>query len=62
VALVRERRGAYVVLVGKPERWRPLSKPKHKWEGNINMNLSEVGYGLWTESIWLMLRAGGGLL
>jgi len=26
------------------------------------MNLSEVGYGLWTELIWPMIRAGDGLL
>ena len=48
-----------MVLVGKPEGERALGKPRHRWEGNITMDLSEVGYGIWTELIWLMIRAGG---
>jgi hypothetical protein len=39
-----ERRGAYRVLVGKPEGKRPLGRPMHRWEDNINMNLREVGW------------------
>jgi len=35
VAYIRERRGVYRVLVGKPER-RPLGRPTLRWEGNIN--------------------------
>jgi hypothetical protein len=31
---VGERRGAYRVLVGKPEGKRPLGRPKHTWEHN----------------------------
>jgi hypothetical protein len=27
---------------GKPERKRPLGRPMHRWEDNINMNLQEV--------------------
>jgi len=30
-----ERRGVYRVLVGKPERKRPLGKPRHRWKDNI---------------------------
>jgi hypothetical protein len=26
-----ERRGAYSVLVGKPEGRRPLGRPRHRW-------------------------------
>jgi len=26
------------------------------------MDLSEMGYDVWVELIWLILRAGGGLL
>jgi hypothetical protein len=37
--------GVYRVLVEKPERKRPLVKPKSRWEGNIKMNLQEVGCG-----------------
>jgi hypothetical protein len=30
VARIGERRGAYTVLVGKPERRRPLGRPRHR--------------------------------
>ena len=45
VACMRERRGVYTVLVGKPEGNRPLGRPRHSWEDNIKMNLQEVGCG-----------------
>jgi hypothetical protein len=34
VAWMRERRGAYRVLVGKPEGKRPLGRPRHGQEDN----------------------------
>jgi len=40
-----ERRGVYRVLVGKPERRRPLGRPRRRWEVNIKMDLQEVGCG-----------------
>jgi len=40
-----ERRGIYRVWVGKPEGKRPLWRPWHRWEDNINMDLQEVGCG-----------------
>jgi hypothetical protein len=40
-----ERRGAYKVLVGKPEGRRPLGRPRRRWENNIKMDLGEVGWG-----------------
>ena len=33
------------VLVGKPERKRPLGRPRRRWESNIKMDLQEVGGG-----------------
>ena len=33
------------VLVGKPEGKRPLGIPRHRWEGNIKMDVQEVGGG-----------------
>jgi hypothetical protein len=42
---MRERRGAYMVLVGKPGGKRPLGRHRHKWEDNIKMDLQEVGWG-----------------
>jgi hypothetical protein len=38
-----ERRGAYRVLVWKPEGRRPLGRPRCRWEDNIKMDLLEVG-------------------
>jgi hypothetical protein len=45
VARMREVRGAYNILVGKPERRRPLGRPRRKWEDNIKMDLREIGFG-----------------
>ena len=45
VARVGEWRGVYRVLVGKPEGKRPLRRPRHRWENNINMDIQEVGCG-----------------
>ena len=35
----------YRVLVGKPEKKRPLGRPRHRWVDNIRMDLQEVGCG-----------------
>jgi hypothetical protein len=40
-----ERRGVYRVLVGKPERKRPLGRPRCRWEDNIKVDLQEVRCG-----------------
>jgi hypothetical protein len=40
-----ERRGAYRVLVGKPEGRRSVERPRRRWENNIKMDLREVGWG-----------------
>jgi len=39
------RRGVYRVYVGKPERMRPLGRPRLRREDNIKMDLQEVGWG-----------------
>jgi hypothetical protein len=57
-----ERRGAYRVLVGKPEGRRPLRRPRRRWEDNIEMDIREVGWGAWTGSIWLRIGTDGELL
>jgi hypothetical protein len=31
---MRERSGAYRVLVGKPKGRRPLERPRYRWEDN----------------------------
>jgi hypothetical protein len=40
-----EGRGAYRVLVGKPERKRPLGRPRRRREDDIRMDLQEMGCG-----------------
>jgi hypothetical protein len=47
-----ERRGAYRVLVGKPEGRRPLGRPRRRWEDNIKMDIQEV---LWGSIDWIDL-------
>ena len=45
VARVRERRGVYRVLLGKPEGKRSFGRPRSRWEDNIKTDLLEVGCG-----------------
>jgi hypothetical protein len=39
-----EMRNAYRILVGNPERKRPLKRPMRRWEDNIRMHLREIGW------------------
>jgi hypothetical protein len=43
VARMREGRGVYRVLVGRPEGKRPLGRPRRRWEDNIKLDLREIG-------------------
>jgi len=38
-----KRRDVYRILVRKPERKRPLGRPRLSWEDNIKKDLQEVG-------------------
>jgi hypothetical protein len=62
VARMGERRSAYRVLMGKPERKRSLGRPRSKWEDTIKMDLKQLGWGSWTESTWLRTETSGWLL
>jgi hypothetical protein len=42
---MEEKRNAYRILVGKPERKRPLGRPRCRWVVNIKMDLREIGWG-----------------
>ena len=42
VARMREERGVYRVLVGKPEGKRPLGRPRRRLVDNIRNDLQEV--------------------
>jgi hypothetical protein len=45
VARMGGKRGAYRILVVRPEGRQPLGRPRCKWEDNIKMDLQEVGWG-----------------
>jgi hypothetical protein len=50
VVIFREKRGAYRILVGRPEGRRPLGRSRRRWEDNIKMDLQDVGWGMdWIE-------------
>jgi hypothetical protein len=38
-----EKRGAYRILVGRPEGRLPLERPRLRWEDNIKMDLQKGG-------------------
>ena len=62
VARMGDRRGAYRVLVGKPEGRRPLGRARSD-ERIILKWIFETWDGeVWTGSIWLSIGTGGGLL
>ena len=44
-ARMGEERGAYRVLLGKPEGRSPLGRSRRRWVDNIRMDLQEVGCG-----------------
>jgi hypothetical protein len=45
VVRMGEVRGAYNILVGRPEGRRPFGRPRRRWKDNIKMNLREIGFG-----------------
>jgi hypothetical protein len=52
VARTGDSRGAYRVLVLKPEGRRPLGRFRHRWEDNIKMDLRELEWGV---TYWISL-------
>jgi hypothetical protein len=42
----------YKILVGKHEGKRPLERPRHRWEGNIRMDLRAIG---WEAVDWMRM-------
>jgi len=62
VARMGEERGMYRFLLGKPERKRPMGRPRRRWVDNIRMDLQEVGCG-YVDWIGLArIGTGGGRL
>jgi hypothetical protein len=42
VSRIGGKRNAYRILAGKPEGKTPLGRPRHRWVGNIKMDLREI--------------------
>ena len=59
---MRERRGVYRVLVGKPEGKRPLARPRRRWKDNIKIDLQEVDGEAWNGLVCLRIGTVGGRL
>jgi hypothetical protein len=38
-----QKRNPYRILVGKPERKRPLGRQRRRWVDNIEIDLREIG-------------------
>jgi hypothetical protein len=47
-----EMRNTYRIFVGKPEGKRSLGRPRHRGEGNIRMDVREIG---WEGVDWMHL-------
>ena len=57
-----EKRGVYMVLVGKPEGRRPLGRPRRRWVDNIRWISRRWDVGIWTGLGWPRIETGGGRL
>jgi hypothetical protein len=40
-----EEKNVHRVFIGKPERKRPLGRPRRRWVDNSKMDLLEIGLG-----------------
>ena len=62
MARMWDMRGAYKVLMRKPEGKKSHGRPRRRWEDNIKTDLQEVRWGDMTGLIWLRAGTCGGLL
>jgi hypothetical protein len=53
----------YRLLIGKPERKRPLGRPGCRWVDNIKMDLVErQDWVVWNGLVWLRKGTDGKIL
>ena len=43
VGIMEEGRSVFTILTGKPTGNRRLGRSRHRWEGNVRMNIEEIG-------------------
>ena len=55
-----ETRGAYIILVWKPEGKKPLGRSRRRWEDNIKLDLRKWNRDM-TGLIWLRIGTFGGI-
>jgi hypothetical protein len=47
-----DRRDTYRVLIGRPERKRPLERSRYRRGNNTEMDIQEIGRGVeWTDMV-----------
>jgi hypothetical protein len=61
VTCIGEKRTAYRILMGKPERNRPLGKHRSVWKDNTKMDLRETAWSS-MDTICSRIRTSGLLL
>jgi hypothetical protein len=44
VARMGDLGGAYNILVGRPQRRRPVGRPRRRWGDNIKIDLGKIGF------------------
>ena len=52
---MEEGKSVFKILTSKPIGKRPRGRPRGRWEGNIRMDLKEVGINPKIGLIWLMV-------
>jgi hypothetical protein len=62
VTCTESKRAAYRVLVGKPDGYQPLGRPKRREQVNIKIDPSGKIRIAWTGFIWRRINDHGGLL
>jgi hypothetical protein len=58
---MEKKRGAYRVMMEKPEKKTQFGRPGLRWENNIKMALQELGWWAWTGLVWLRMGTDGEL-
>jgi hypothetical protein len=58
---MEEGRNVHRVLLGKPEGERPPERPRRRWQDGIKMDLTDIGWRLWSGFTWLRIATGGRL-
>jgi hypothetical protein len=62
VARMGLKKGAYMILVGRPEGRRPLGRRRRRWKDKLNWIFKKCDGWAWTELSWLGIGTCGGLL